>query len=156
MMIATGFAAISLPCSRAFFKEAADYRLRLPAGKAEALWSAARIGYSDMSAEGAEARLDAAQGGGGRAYRARASDVAGRLGGDEFGVLMWNVSPAQAAVRARKLENRIEWLSVAPGPARLAVGASAGVAPLSPERDADATIEAADQAMYARKRERRW
>jgi diguanylate cyclase (GGDEF)-like protein len=85
----------------------------------------------------------------------RASDVVARLGGDEFGVLMWNVSGPQAAVRARELENRVEWLSLAQGPARLGVGASAGVVPLSPELDAGAVIEAADQAMYARKKERR-
>ena len=85
----------------------------------------------------------------------RASDVVARLGGDEFGVLMWNVSGPQAAVRARELENRVEWLSLAQGPARLGVGASAGVVPLSPQLDAGAVIEAADQAMYARKRERR-
>ena len=85
----------------------------------------------------------------------RASDVVARLGGDEFGVLMWNVSGPQAGVRARELENRIEWLSLAQGPARLGVGASAGVALLQPERDAAGTIDAADQAMYARKKERR-
>lgn len=84
----------------------------------------------------------------------RASDVVGRLGGDEFGALMWNVSGAQAGVRARELENRIEWLSLAQGPARLGVGASAGVALLHPERDAAGMIAAADEAMYARKKER--
>jgi diguanylate cyclase (GGDEF)-like protein len=85
----------------------------------------------------------------------RASDLVGRLGGDEFGVLMWNVNGTQAGVRARELENRIEWLSLAQGPARLGVGASAGVVPLNPELDAAGVIDAADRAMYARKRERR-
>ncbi len=87
--------------------------------------------------------------------RVRASDVVARLGGDEFGVLMWNVSGEQAALRARELENRIEWLSLEQGPARPSVGASAGVAPLAPTLDAAALIAAADRAMYARKRERR-
>ena len=58
-------------------------------------------------------------------------------------------------MRARELENRIEWLSLAQGPARLGVGASAGVVPLAPALDAAALIAAADRAMYARKRERR-
>jgi diguanylate cyclase (GGDEF)-like protein len=87
--------------------------------------------------------------------RVRASDVVGRLGGDEFGVLMWNVSGAQAAVRARDLENRVERLSLAQGPARLGVGASAGVVPLEFALDPAAMIAAADRAMYARKKERR-
>jgi diguanylate cyclase (GGDEF)-like protein len=87
--------------------------------------------------------------------RVRASDMVARLGGDEFGVLMWNASGPQAGVRARELENRIEWLSLAQGPARLGVGASAGVVPLAPELDAAALIDAADKAMYVRKRERR-
>jgi diguanylate cyclase (GGDEF)-like protein len=87
--------------------------------------------------------------------RVRASDVVARLGGDEFGVLMWNVSGEQAVARARELENRIEWLSLEQGPARPGVGASAGVAPLALALDAAALIAAADQAMYARKRERR-
>jgi diguanylate cyclase (GGDEF)-like protein len=87
--------------------------------------------------------------------RVRASDVVGRLGGDEFGVLMWNVSGAQAAVRARELENRVERLSLAQGPSRLGVGASAGVVPLETELDAAAMIAVADRAMYARKKERR-
>jgi diguanylate cyclase (GGDEF)-like protein len=87
--------------------------------------------------------------------RVRASDVVARLGGDEFGVLMWNVSGPQAGVRAREMENRIEWLSLAQGPARLGVGASAGVVQLAPALDAAQVIQAADQAMYARKKERR-
>jgi diguanylate cyclase (GGDEF)-like protein len=87
--------------------------------------------------------------------RVRASDVVARLGGDEFGVLMWNVSGPQAGVRARELENRVERLSLAQGPGRLGVGASAGVLALDADLDPSSLIAAADQAMYARKRERR-
>ena len=41
------------------------------------------------------------------------------------------------------------------GDERLAVGASAGTVPLDPALDPAALIDAADRAMYARKRERR-
>ncbi len=85
----------------------------------------------------------------------RASDVVARLGGDEFGVLMWNAAEPQAVMRARDLETRIEALRLAHGPATLTVGASAGVMPLRGELDAAAVIDAADKAMYARKKERR-
>jgi diguanylate cyclase (GGDEF)-like protein len=89
------------------------------------------------------------------AAHVRASDVVARLGGDEFGVLMWNAGEPQALMRARDLETRIEQISLAHGPARLSVGASAGVMPLRGDMDAAALIDAADKAMYARKKERR-
>jgi diguanylate cyclase (GGDEF)-like protein len=85
----------------------------------------------------------------------RASDVVARLGGDEFGVLMWNAGEPQAAACARDLEARIAALALTHGPVRLAVGASAGVAPLAGDLDAASLIDAADKAMYARKKERR-
>jgi diguanylate cyclase (GGDEF)-like protein len=85
----------------------------------------------------------------------RASDLVARLGGDEFGVLMWNVGAPQAATRAQEIEQRIARLSLVQGGARLSVGASAGVAALRADLTAAAVIDAADKAMYARKKERR-
>ncbi len=89
------------------------------------------------------------------AAHVRASDVVARLGGDEFGVLMWNVGEPQAAAKARELENIIEPVTVAHGSARLSVGASAGIVPLSGDATPAAIMDAADKAMYARKKERR-
>ena len=85
----------------------------------------------------------------------RASDMVARLGGDEFAVLMWNLETAQASAKAHDLENIIVGTAVMHGPARLTVGASAGSVPLDGDANPAAILEAADQAMYARKKEKR-
>jgi diguanylate cyclase (GGDEF)-like protein len=85
----------------------------------------------------------------------RASDVVARLGGDEFGVLLWNLGSTQAAAKARDLENLIAAMSVAHGEARLSVGASAGWVALLASATPAQMIDAADKAMYVRKKERR-
>jgi diguanylate cyclase (GGDEF)-like protein len=85
----------------------------------------------------------------------RASDVVGRLGGDEFGVVLWRVEEAQASAKARELEALIEGVGVAHGQARVQVGASVGAALLLPDATPGEMIGAADRAMYARKEERR-
>jgi diguanylate cyclase (GGDEF)-like protein len=89
------------------------------------------------------------------AAHVRASDVVARLGGDEFGVLMWNAGKPQAMMRARDLEMRIDELPVTHGSAQLSVGASVGVTLLGGDIDVAALLDAADKAMYARKKERR-
>ena len=85
----------------------------------------------------------------------RASDVIGRLGGDEFAVVLWNMSVIHAAAKARALEDLVAGATVQRGRARLCVGASAGIAALSPLDTAAQAIDAADRAMYVRKREKR-
>lgn len=85
----------------------------------------------------------------------RASDVVGRIGGDEFGVVMWNVEGANAAARAQALERLIEEVRIPDGPMSLNVGASVGVVSLSAAKELTQILDAADRAMYARKRERR-
>ncbi len=85
----------------------------------------------------------------------RASDVVGRLGGDEFGVVMWHIGAEQAAAKARELERIIETAAIQRGERRLAVGASAGTVLLDPALEPATLIDAADRAMYARKKERR-
>ena len=85
----------------------------------------------------------------------RASDVVGRLGGDEFAVLMWNLGPAQAGLCARALEAAVAGVRLRHGAATLSVGASVGIAALSSLATPAQAIDAADRAMYVRKKERR-
>jgi diguanylate cyclase (GGDEF)-like protein len=84
----------------------------------------------------------------------RASDTVARIGGDEFAVLLWNLSARDAQTKSVALERAVAAASVTWGGTRLSVGASAGVAELAVDADIAALIARADAAMYDRKRER--
>jgi len=88
-------------------------------------------------------------------HHVRASDVVGRLGGDEFGALLWRVDEAQALTKARELEGLLARVSVMHGQAHVQVSASVGTALLRADATVAEIITAADRAMYARKDERR-
>ncbi len=85
----------------------------------------------------------------------RASDVVGRLGGDEFGAVIWHVDAAQALAKARTLEALIAKVSVVQGQTQVDVGASVGTALLAEDISPAEIIRLADRAMYARKEERK-
>jgi diguanylate cyclase (GGDEF)-like protein len=88
------------------------------------------------------------------ANKIRASDVVARLGGDEFAVLLWNVSETHAFAKARDLEDAVAAVTITRSGVPLSVTASAGVAAVSPLDGPAEAIDAADRAMYLRKRER--
>jgi diguanylate cyclase (GGDEF)-like protein len=85
----------------------------------------------------------------------RSSDVLGRLGGDEFGLLLWNLSETDARAKAASLEQAVDGLSFVFRGRTVAAGASAGIAILGPHTEAGRALEAADSAMYLRKAQRR-
>jgi diguanylate cyclase (GGDEF)-like protein len=85
----------------------------------------------------------------------RASDVVGRLGGDELAVLLWNLSETDAKAKAASLEEAIDGLTFVFRGNNVSAGASAGVAILGPHAQASRALEEADSAMYVRKAQRR-
>lgn len=85
----------------------------------------------------------------------RSSDVVGRLGGDEFALLLWNLSETDARAKALTLEQAIDSLTFMFKGRAVTVGASAGIAMIGSMDDAISVLEQADQAMYARKAQRK-
>lgn len=83
----------------------------------------------------------------------READLAGRLGGEEFGVLLPDTDDGVARAIAERLRTVIASAPVPlDGDGELRVTASIGVATLERDRDIDAFIARADQAMYRAKR----
>lgn len=81
----------------------------------------------------------------------RKSDVVARLSGDEFAVLVWNVSEADAAAKAMAIEDRIARLQIPWRGAPLVTSAAAGFSMLQPSDTPQELLDRADHAMYARK-----
>ena len=82
----------------------------------------------------------------------RESDVVGRLGGDEFGVILTHANQEQAN---RKAQSLLEALSAAPAiydGQQLPIGVSWGAFELRASENAETAMARADEAMYSRKR----
>lgn len=85
----------------------------------------------------------------------RQSDMLGRLGGDEFGILLWNLGEGDALAKAAALERVVDGTVCEYRGRRLPPAISVGVTVLGADDDAARALERADQAMYARKEARR-
>jgi diguanylate cyclase (GGDEF)-like protein len=85
----------------------------------------------------------------------RQSDMLGRLGGDEFGILLWNLNQRHALAKAAALERVVEKTTCEYRGRRLSPAVSIGAIALGGDDAAASMLERADQAMYARKAARR-
>ncbi|HYA16499.1 MAG TPA: diguanylate cyclase, partial [Bryobacteraceae bacterium] len=86
----------------------------------------------------------------------RSSDISGRLGGDEFCVLLSGSNAAQAAECLERVRLRFQTIAFgSDGKGVFSVTASFGIASLRPGMNSAALIEAADRALYAAKQKGR-
>ncbi|HTN32602.1 MAG TPA: diguanylate cyclase, partial [Marinobacter sp.] len=85
--------------------------------------------------------------------RLRATDSVGRLGGEEFGLILRDVKPAAAFELVDELRKRIAQCELAYGEATIRITASFGIAQWPDHgRQADELFRAADRCLYRSKR----
>lgn len=85
----------------------------------------------------------------------RDSDIVGRMGGDEFAVILVQADQATAEAKASSLARAIEAEPLRFGDWTAPLHVSFGVREISQDADPEAIVAQADAAMFARKRERR-
>jgi len=86
------------------------------------------------------------------AANVRESDIVGRLGGDEFGVILVHADRAAATAKAESLASAVEAEPVQCGEWLAPLKISYGVRQVTPGITADLLLADADAAMYGRKR----
>jgi diguanylate cyclase (GGDEF)-like protein len=78
----------------------------------------------------------------------RSSDLVGRIGGDEFAVLMTHVAPEAALEKAEALAAALRTERVPHDGLMLEISASYGLARMLPDDTAERALARADEAMY--------
>jgi diguanylate cyclase (GGDEF)-like protein len=81
----------------------------------------------------------------------RESDLLGRLGGDEFGVILSHTDADKAMIKGRELAQAIQATAVDFEGAQLVISASYGITMFKGGESAQDAINAADRAMYVHK-----
>ena len=84
----------------------------------------------------------------------RESDVVGRMGGDEFAVILAQADLGVAETKAYALARAVEAEPTRFGDWSAPLHVSFGVAEITPDLEPEAIVALADRAMYAAKRER--
>lgn len=79
----------------------------------------------------------------------RSQDVAGRLGGDEFGLLLSGTTAAEAAVVAQRIAEQLAAQPTEPAPGHVTL--SFGVVEVEPGESIDLALARADRALYEAK-----
>lgn len=84
----------------------------------------------------------------------RSSDLVGRLGGDEFGIMLARADQAAAQEKARQLMTLVDGIELKSGSETIPVSVSYGIVELKSQANAETALAAADRAMYERKQEK--
>ena len=81
----------------------------------------------------------------------RESDLVGRVGGDEFAVLLAKATPEEAAQKANGLQNAINTARIMYDGHSLGINATFGLHHIGPNDSAQNAMDSADSAMYSNK-----